>query len=103
MALGAAIRTARGRTTQEKLAELLETDQSRVSKWERDHHRPSLEEVRAIEDALGRPRGFILVQAGLVELPQGLEDQIALDERLSDGERELLLASLSGLLARHPQ
>lgn len=98
MALGASIRKARGRTTQEALAQAMKTDQSRVSKWERDHHRPTLEEIRAIEDAVGRPRGFILVHAGLVTLPRGIEDQIALDPRLTDVSRTAILGALKGIM-----
>lgn len=98
MALGAAIRTARGRTTQQQLATLIGTDQTRVSKWESDTHRPSLEEIRAIERALDRPPGFIFVQAGLISVPMTLEEQIKVDPRLNDADRVALLGSLSGLL-----
>jgi transcriptional regulator with XRE-family HTH domain len=76
--LGPAIRRARGRTTQQQLAELLETDQGRISKWERGHHRPTLEEIRSVERALGRPDGFILFEAGYLTLPTTIEETVVL-------------------------
>jgi transcriptional regulator with XRE-family HTH domain len=103
VSLGAAIRTARGRTTQQQLAELLGTDQTRVSKWENNAHRPSLEEIAAIEAALGRPLGYILIRAGLVELPRSLEDSIDVDPRLDDRARAALRGALAGLLTAKPR
>lgn len=98
MTLGAAIRTARGRTTQQQLAERLGTDQTKLSKWEGDHHRPSLEELGEIERACNRPRGFILVAAGFVELPASLEAAIDVDPRLTDEGRAALRGALAGVL-----
>lgn len=54
---------------QDQLAELVGTDQPTISKWERGVVRPSIENLILIEERTGRPRGFIFVAAGLVDLP----------------------------------
>lgn len=91
MALGAAIRAARGSLTQEALAEIVKTDQPTISKWERGKQQPSFDEVRAIEDAAGLPHGFILRSAGYVDDPQTPEEAIRNDARLTDSERAQLV------------
>jgi transcriptional regulator with XRE-family HTH domain len=85
---------------QEDLATAVGTDQPTVSKWERGIIRPSLEYLRAVERATGRPPGFVFVAAGLVELPQSTEDAIAMDTRLSDAAKDSVLAVLE-TMSRH--
>lgn len=98
--LGAAIRTARGRVTQQELANRLDISQSRISKWEQNTHRPSLEEIRNVEDVLSRPRGFVLIRAGYVDLPQTLEEVLAVDARFDDADRDVIGFTIQGVLQR---
>lgn len=96
MAIGKAIRRARGSMTQEQLAALIAVDQPTLSKWERNLQRASFEHIRAVEDATNRPRGFVLVAAGLVEKVTTVEDAIAMDPTIDDRFRDLLLTSVQG-------
>ena len=97
--LGSAIRRARGTMTQTDLAQALGLDQPKISKWERDKDRPSLEDIQAIEDATGARRGFILISAGCVEEVLTVEDALAVSP-ISDGDRELVLAAYEHALRR---
>lgn len=102
-ALGEGIRLARGRATQIEFAELLGTDQSTLSKWERGIQRPALETLMQIEDAAGRPRGFILVSAGLVEMPTTFEEVLAMDGRLEEAVKEVILGGLRAAQQQLPR
>lgn len=94
--LGGAITVARGRMTQKALAKALfgnESRQSTISRWERGlAERPTLEEINAIEEVTGKPRGWILVRAGYVELPSSTRDAIVADTALDDQHRDIMLA-----------
>lgn len=89
--LGRAIRAARGLVSQKELAERLGVEQPLVSKWENDRRRPSLEELHAIEGALGRRQGFILITAGCVHDVLTVPDAIAVAP-ISDDARGYLLS-----------
>ena len=87
--LGQAIKMTRTRLgfTQVEIAEALDIPQSHLSRWELDKAVPSLEQVGALEVALGVRRGALLVQAGYVD--SGITDiEIAL--RTYDGLSEEL-------------
>lgn len=97
MTIGAAMKAARtGRRNQAEVAAALSAagvpggDQPTVSKWERDEQRPSLEQIAAVEEACGRPRGFVLIAAGFVELPASLIDTIEASNEVSEYWREPL-------------
>ena len=47
----------------------LAVDQTKVSRWLRGATDPRLAELPTIEDAYGKPRGWILARAGFVEMP----------------------------------
>lgn len=98
--LGAAVRAARGRMTQGELAAALGVDQPTISKWERDDIRPSLEQLRAIEETTGRRRGFILIAAGVVEDVTSVEDAIEAHPDLSEEARRVLLRAFDGALEK---
>jgi transcriptional regulator with XRE-family HTH domain len=83
--------------SQERLAELIGTHQSRVSAWVGGKNRPSLETIAAIEDATGRPRGWILERAGFVAMPTTTEQMLAFDPELDEHSRRVLRAVYSVL------
>lgn len=92
MDLGKAIKRARGATTQDQLAALLpDVSQPQVSKWEKGKQAPSIQAIMAIEDALGRPRGWIFRAAGLVAEPVDVREAVASDPSLSDEARRVLV------------
>jgi len=96
MTLAAAIKRAyTGRLTQTELAQRLGTDQSRISKWVSGNGpEPSYAELARLEDALGRPRGYVLRAAGYVVDATTTEEAIEADPRINDELKRFLLASL---------
>lgn len=84
--------------TQEELADRIGTDQPTVSKWERNLIRPSLENIRLIEAATKRPRGFVFIAAGLVDLAQDVRHAIELDTALTDDGRRSVLAVYDAMI-----
>lgn len=62
-----------GRTQAEIAAHLsaagFPIEQTKVSRWVRGATEPRLDEVAAVEQAMGRPRGWLLARAGYAELP----------------------------------
>src|SRR5688500_168125 len=54
--------------------------QGTISRWERGQLTPSLEQVAAVEAALGFPRGYVLTLAGYVAETPTVEAAIAADE-----------------------
>lgn len=82
---------------QEELAALVGSDQPTISKWERDLQRPSLEHLRAVEEATGRPRGFVLLQAGCVDDVTTVEEAIAVATDLDDAARRALLGTYQSI------
>lgn len=92
--LGRALKAARGKTGQRELSETAFGTPSRqgaISRWEHNVERPSLEEIAAIEGATGRPRGWILIRAGYVDLPTDTRSAIEADPALDDARRPLVL------------
>jgi transcriptional regulator with XRE-family HTH domain len=67
-----------------ELAEYLGVDQSTVTHMVSDRE-PSYETVTAIESWLRKPRGWLFIQAGYVDMPNCVEDMILLDRRLTEG------------------
>ncbi len=91
--LGQAIReaVATADTTQQALADQLGIDNAGVSRLIGGKVKNvSLEQIRKIEDILGRRRGELLVLAGYVELPGNTKDYIAADPGLSDTRRRVV-------------
>lgn len=65
--LGEAIAKCRGEShSQFQLALALGMTPSGVAKWEQNERQPKLVEITRVEEACGRPRGFILALAGFV-------------------------------------
>jgi transcriptional regulator with XRE-family HTH domain len=96
--LGSAIRNARGALSQPQLRHRLaergvSVNQTTVSKWERGTTAPALDTIRAIEEVLGLHRGWILIAAGLVELPQTARQAIEADSALTADTRAVVLAA----------
>lgn len=79
MMLGAAIREVRGNLTQDELAAKLNTDQGTVSRWENGKLRPDLNDIKAIEDAVGVPHGTVLRRAGYIAEVVTVEDALEAD------------------------
>lgn len=81
--------------TQAQLAERMGVDQTTISRlangrWG-EAGGPTPDLLAKIEEAAGRPRGWILVQAGYVQAPGSLREAIELDPGLSKKAREMLL------------
>jgi transcriptional regulator with XRE-family HTH domain len=92
-ALGAAISGARRRagTRQVDLGPRIGVTQATVSRWEQGEL-PSLDQVVAIEDALGLARGELLVAAGYAPATAPLAEAIRADTTLADDiDREAML------------
>lgn len=84
MPLHEAIRTAyAGRARQEDIADKIGINQSQISRWSRGENLPTLEQLAQIEDAAGRPRGFILNAAGLTSPVTTVREAVAMDPNLS--------------------
>ena len=84
--------------TQAELANALGVNQATVSELSRDVVPLSLDRMARIEQACGRPPGFILRQAGyLGELD--LEAAILTAPELDDAGRRAVLGALRGVLA----
>lgn len=97
--LGEALRRARGRMTQDELAAATGIDQGTISRWERGQGQPGLDQIRQIEDAAGRRRGFVLIAAGYVSVPATPRAMIETDAELENGYRVLVLSAYDGALA----
>lgn len=91
MPIAEAVRVITDGWTQAKIAEVLDSDQGTVSKMLRGVGRKfSLEQIAAIEDAAGEPRGTVLAMAGLVT-PDGVRAakrrlETVLNVTMKDGE-----------------
>lgn len=64
--------------------------QSRVSELELGQYAPKLDEVEALEQAFGLPRGGLLIEAGWLTLPTTAIDLIRVDPELSPGWRKIV-------------
>lgn len=83
---------------QEDIAEALGVRQSMVSKWMTGSVVPDVYTINAIERACERPLGWVLIKAGLVELPQSTRAAIAVDPLLDDHARRVILAAYDGIV-----
>lgn len=71
--------------TQESLAELLETEKTLISKWERGVHKPSLQAILSIADTLGVSVDYLL---GRTENPTSDKPLIErVTEHLKNGDK----------------
>lgn len=76
---------------QVQLAELSGIPQQTISRLARGETAPRLPQLAAIESACGRPRGWIVVQAGFGPDVQSVADAVAMDPDLDDDGREAVL------------
>lgn len=98
-ALGAFLRGQRklANLSLRELARLTDLSNAYLSQVERGIHEPSVRVLRSIAQALELPPGSVLARAGLVDaegpgrLP-GTEDAILADPRLSDVQKQALVA-----------
>ena len=92
--LGEVIREVRGTLTQDDLADAVGTDQGTVSRWERGNLRPTLDDLRAIEDALGLHHGAIVRRAGYVEDLTSVKAALEADPSIPAKSIPYLLATI---------
>lgn len=100
--IGQAIRNARVALglSQGGLAEAVGVAQTTISKWELDAH-PSLDQIEAVCEALGLPRGQLLRDAGYVDdAPASPEEAIRADRSLRPEDRRALLDVLAAYRGR---
>lgn len=99
--LGRAIRACRkGRATQDEINERTGIGQSTLSSYEAGASVPTVTRVAAIERACGRPAGFILNHAGLIEVITTVLQAIEMDPDLDDGGRRAVRAYYDGAKRR---
>lgn len=94
-ALGRALRRARGRTTQQAIADHLGVTQPLVSEWESGKGRPTFDQLLRLEDLLRLPRGYFLRAAGLVDTSseRTTREAVMADPALDPLHKEALLAA----------
>lgn len=90
--------------TQTTLGQLLglqgeQRAQSRIAKYEGGQVPPP-ETLAAIDRALGRPLGYVLRLAGLIEDAQGVEDMVRADPDLIPSEMDTLLLAYRAAVRR---
>lgn len=73
--------------------------QGQLSKYVSGSVRPPLEMINAIEAACGRPKGWILIRAGYVDLPRTVPEVVLTDVDLSHASAVALLTLYRGLVA----
>lgn len=88
-----AIRAACAGVDQRALAAGVGVDQSTVSRWIRGETQPSFEKLMRLELAAGRPRGFVLRLAGMIDDDASARHALDQDEALSDQARAILVAA----------
>ncbi|MDH4074871.1 MAG: helix-turn-helix domain-containing protein [Acidimicrobiia bacterium] len=115
-ALGAFIRAQRelASLSLRQLSDMTDVSNAYLSQIERGLHEPSVRVIRSVARALGVPAEVLLAQAGLIDdaateaearadaggagtqapppSPSSVEDAVRADPRLSDAEKEALLA-----------
>ncbi len=101
--MAAGIRAAINGYRQVDVAEALGVKQNTVSRWVTGTSSPrELDVLEAIEAACARPRGFILLAAGYIQLPQTTREAIAMEPRLSQERRDDLLAMYDRWVSPEP-
>jgi hypothetical protein len=88
----------RGRLSQGALARALGYSQPSVHQWVSGASLPKIVDIPRIEDACGRPRGFILHLAGLVAPVRTVEEALAMDPTLDDAGRSVVLGAYHGVV-----
>lgn len=83
-------RRARGLLQDQLAASAEALKQPDISKWERGKAVVPLEALPLLDEALGEPRGFLLVAAGYVSGVQSVPEAIAMDTTLSPEARRVL-------------
>lgn len=98
--IGRAVTAARGDMTQMDLARATGIDQPTISKLEKGMRRSPLTlwEMRAIEQATGRPPGFILTEMGYLHRRNTARQAIAAEPGLSVEGRRLVVATLDAAM-----
>lgn len=87
-------REARG-ITQTDLAHTLGVDQAMCSRWETNPHwNPRIDDITAIDDALGQPRGTLLRTAGYLDDTTTTEQAVMADPNLTPDGRDAILILL---------
>lgn len=106
-ALGEVIRTQRklARLSLRELAALTDLSNAYLSQLERGLHQPSIRVLKSIADAFQLPTETMLEQAGILgdDEPSGratvdVEAAVRADARLSDAQKEALLAVYRGFV-----
>jgi transcriptional regulator with XRE-family HTH domain len=85
--------------TQAALADALGMQQPTISYNISGRNMPSLQFLAAVEEVCGRPRGWCLIHAGLVDQPLTTESIILVDPRLTDEQRTVMLSAYRGFTA----
>src|ERR1044072_7313861 len=85
-----------------QLAAVSEVSDAYLSQLERGQHAPSIRVLKSLADAFGMTPATMLAQAGLLtdaSVPVGPELAIRADPRLSEAQKEALLAVYRGFVA----
>jgi transcriptional regulator with XRE-family HTH domain len=92
------------RLTQDQLAEATGIPQSTISRLARGDTEPRLDVLKRIEEACGRPAGWIVIQAGYVADVKTVPEAIAVDPALVDDHaRRSVLKAYAGVVKNyHP-
>ena len=99
MTLGEAISAAiAGATTQRAVAQHIGVHDSTVTRWINGAIEPTLQDLAAIEEVAGRPRGFIIRAAGYVDDVTTVVEAIEMDPGLTISARDALLNAYRGAL-----
>jgi|1186.fasta_scaffold856051_2 transcriptional regulator with XRE-family HTH domain len=90
-----AIRAACAGIDQRDIAKAVGVEQSTISRWMRGATQPSFEKLKRLEDAAGRPRGFVLRLAGFIDEADGADARYAIhqDQALSVEAKSMLVAA----------
>lgn len=89
-----------GRCTQAEIATAIGVTQGQVSAWMTGRERPTIDRILQVEEACGRPRGFVVVNSGLVDDHPTVEQAIDMDGLLTDDDRDMLKAAYEALVTR---
>lgn len=103
-AFGQFIRTQRklAKLSLRQLAAASELSDAYLSQLERGQHAPSIRVLKSLADAFGMTPAMMLAQAGLLvdeSVPIGTEMAIRADPRLTEAQKEALLAVYRGFIA----
>ncbi len=91
--LGAAIKQALGQRQQKEVAAAIGVDGGRLSRWISGEVRPSLEQIRALEQACDVGDGALLYAAGYLAPPKTVLEATAVDLELSEAGRHFVVGA----------